>query len=287
MKSMRGGTADFVDTLRAVDFTDTHIDITREGIMSMKLKLFVAGAAATSILAAPIAHAKEVKVLFSFAIPPYVIKEASGDASGFEYDIVKAALAAKGHTIKPVFVAMGAIPKMLKDQQADGAQRGSPELKETDGFFYAEEPAVNYQDVAITLKKNNFAINSAGDLKGKSISTFQGASHFLGPDFAAAVKGNASYSETSDEKRRVMQLYANGVQVYVGDLNVYKYYKAQATGVDTAQEVVIHKIFAHGSQQFNNPVFRDRQIRDDFNAGLKQIKASGQYKQIVRKYVPE
>lgn len=256
--------------------------------MTTLQKLLFAGAIGASVLAAPIAQAKEVKMLFSFAVTPYVIKGASdADASGFEFEIVKAALAAKGHTIKPVFVTMGAIPKMLKEQQADGAQRGSPELKESEGFFYADEPAVAYQDVAITLKKNNLAIHSIADLKGKSINTFQGASHFLGPDFAAAVKGNSNYVETGDEKRRVMQLYANGVQVYVGDINVYKYYKTQAAGVDTSQEVEIHKIFAPSNQQFNNPVFRDKQIRDDFNAGLKQIKSNGTYKQIVKKYLNE
>jgi len=248
---------------------------------------FVLAAVGAALLSSA-AQAKEVKMLLSFAIPPYVIKdEAKQDASGFEYEIIKAALTAKGHTVKPVFVAMGAIPKMLKDQQADGAQRGSPELKEADGFFYAEEPAVHYQDVAITLKKNNLAINAMDDLKGKSITTFQGASHFLGPDFAAAVKGNPNYAETGDEKRRVLQLYANGAQVYVGDINVYKYYKASVTGVDTAQEVVVHKIFAPNPQHFNNPVFRDKQIRDDFNAGLKQIKSNGTYKQIIKKYINE
>src|SRR5205085_2618458 len=115
-------------------------------------------------------------------------------------------------------------------------------------------------------------------LKGKSIVAFGGASHFLGPDFAAAVKGNASYSETSDEKRRVMQLYAGGVQTYVGDLNVFKYYKGAASGVDTTQEVVVHKVFTPSNQIFNHAVFRDKQLRDDFIAGLKQVKASGQYK---------
>lgn len=239
-------------------------------------------------LCASSAQAKDINILFSFAIPPYVIKnEGAAEATGFEYEIVKAALAAKGHTVKPVFVAMGAIPKMLKEHQADGAQRGSPDLKEADGYFYSDEPAVTYQDVAITLKKNNLAINGTADLKAKSINTFQGASHFLGPDFAAVVKGNSSYAETSDEKRRVMQLYAGGVQVYVGDINVFKFYKAGASGVDTSQEVVFHKIFGKSTQQFNHPVFRDKQIRDDFNAGLKQIKGNGQYKKIIKSYLNE
>jgi polar amino acid transport system substrate-binding protein len=252
--------------------------------MTSMRKVLFAAVMGTALLA-PAVQAKEVKMLFSFAIPPYVMKDGD-NATGFEFEIVKAALAAKGHTVKPIFVAMGAIPQSLKAQTADAAQRGSPEVKESE-YFYAEVPAVLYQDVALTLKKNNIDVGSAADLKDKSITTFQGASNFLGADFAAAVKGNPRYVETSDEKRRVMQLYANGVQVYVGDINVYKYYKTQAAGVDTSQEVVVHKIFKPSPQVYNNPVFRDKQVRDDFNAGLKAIKADGTYAKIIKKYLNE
>ncbi|MES2017293.1 MAG: transporter substrate-binding domain-containing protein [Pseudomonadota bacterium] len=245
------------------------------------------GALGASFALAPAAGAKEVKMVFSFALPPYVIKDAGGQASGFEFEIIKAALAVKGHTVTPVFAAMGAIAKTLADGQADAAQRGSPDLREGSGYFYADEPTVTYQDVAISLKKNALAIHGVGDLKDKSIIAFQGASNFLGAEFGAVAKSNAKYSESSDEKRRVQQLYAGGAQAYVGDLNVFKYYKASASGVDVSQEVTIHKVFTAAPQQFNNAVFRDKQIRDDFNAGLKQLKSSAQYKQIIKKYVAE
>lgn len=240
-----------------------------------------------AVLTAPAVQAKDVKFLFSLALPPYVINEAGKAPSGFELEIIREALAAKGHTLKPEFVAMGAIPKMLNAGQADGGQRGSPELKEGAGYFYAAEPTVVYQDVAITLRSENLPLASVADVKGKSIIGFQGASHFLGADFAAAVKGNPKYAETSHEQRRVMQLYAKGAQVYVGDINVFKYYRAAASGVDTKQEIDVHKVFAPSNQKINNAVFRDKQIRDDFDAGLKQIKASGQYKKIVKKYISE
>ncbi len=240
-----------------------------------------------AVFIAPAVQAKDVTVLFSLALPPYVINEPGKDAAGFELEIMRAALAVKGHAVKPQFVAMGAIPKMLAAGQADGGQRGSPELKDGAGFFYADEPTVTYQDVAITLRSSKLPLPGVADLKDKSIIAFQGASHFLGPEFATAVKGNGKYAETSDEKRRVMQLYAKGAQVYVGDINVFKYYRALATGVDTKQDIDIHKVFAPSDQKINNAVFRDKQVRDDFNAGLKQLKSNGQYKQIVKKYINE
>jgi len=33
------------------------------------------------------------------------------------------------------------------------------------------------------------------------------------------------------------------------------------------------------------PVFRDKQVRDDFNAGLKQLKETGRYKAIYERYL--
>lgn len=249
----------------------------------MRFKLLMCAA----VLVAPAVQAKEVKFLFSFALPPYVINEPGKDPGGFEFEIIREALAAKGHTVKPQFVAMGAIPKMLGAGQADAGQRGSPDLKDGAGYFYADEPTVTYQDVAITLAASKIALASVADVKDKSIIGFQGASHFLGPEFAVAVKGNPKYAETSDEKRRVMQLYAKGADVYVGDINVFKFYRGSAAGVDTKQEIVVHKVFSPSSQKTNNAVFRDKQIRDDFNAGLKQLKANGQYKQIVKKYINE
>lgn len=241
-----------------------------------------------AVLSAPLGQAKEINMLFSFALPPYVIAaEGAQPAAGFELEIIAAALAAKGHTMKPRFVAMGAIPKLMREHKADAGQRGAPELSELDGYFYADEATVTYQDVAISLQSNHLQIDKIAQLKGKSVAGFQGASHFLGPEFAAAVKGNAQYFETSDEKRRIKQLYANGVQVYVGDINVFKFYKQEVKDVSTALPLEIHKIFTPSLQKFNNPVFRNKQVRDDFNVGLKQIKASAQYQKIIKKYLNE
>lgn len=234
------------------------------------------------------AHAREVTVLFGYSLPPYVIRDTNHpEGSGFELEVFKAALAARGHSLKPVFVEIGNITNLLRYRQADGAQRGNPGLREEDGFFYANEPTATYQDVAISLTKNGLTILSVPDLKDKSIAAFQGASAFLGPDYGIAVKDNRHYYETSDEKSKIAMLFGGKVQVYVGDINIFKYYRGLSASVDTSQEVTVHKIFLTPTLKTNNAVFLDRRIRDDFNAGLKQIKASGLYRQIVRRYIAE
>jgi len=53
---------------------------------------------------------------------------------------------------------------MLREKQADAAQRGSQESKESEGFHYAGEPTVVYQDAAVSsasrARRNSSAPNS-------------------------------------------------------------------------------------------------------------------------------
>ena len=229
------------------------------------------------------ASAREVRMIFGLALPPYVIE---GSASGYELDIVRAALAVKGDTLKPVFASFLLVPKLLGAHQADAAQRGAPELVEGKGFYYADQPTVVYHDAAITLKKSGLHLDSIADLKGKKIVAYQGAHQFLGSSFGATVKDNPNYQESSDEKRKLKMLYAGGTQVYVGDVNVFQHYRGQVKGdVDITQPTVIHDVFPPSGDPTHNAVFVDPQLRDDFNTGLKQITASGEYQRIIRNYL--
>ncbi len=241
--------------------------------------IFVCGAATS------LAHAAEVRMTFGLSLPPYVIKETN---SGYELDIIRESLAVKGHTLKPSFAAFGASKQLLKDKAADSAQRGNAEMSEGDGYFYAAEPTVTYEDVVISLAKNKLAINSLADLKTKSVVAYHGATQFIGPDYAAAMKGNPNYQENSSSKRMVQMVYANGVQATVCDINIFKYVAASLKGeLDVNQEVSYHRIFPANTIKTNHAVFLDKQVRDDFNAGLAQIKKNGRYKEIIKKYVSQ
>ncbi len=235
--------------------------------------------------AASLAQAAEVKMTFGLSLPPYVIKESH---SGYELDIIREALAVKGHTLKPSFAAFGASKQLLKDKVADSAQRGNSDMAEGDGYYYAAEPTVMYEDVAISLAKNKLVINNLSDLKAKSVVAYHGATQFIGPDYAAAMKGNPNYQENSSSKRMVQMVYSNGVQATVCDINIFKYVAASLKGeLDVSQEVTYHKIFPANTIKTNNAVFLDKQVRDDFNVGLAQIKKNGRYKEIIKKYISQ
>jgi polar amino acid transport system substrate-binding protein len=223
------------------------------------------------------ACADDVVMLFGRDLPPYVI-EHGAHGQGMEVEVARAALALGGHRLVPRFVPRGELARRLRAGEAAAAQRGAPEL-DGPGWFYAQAPTVDYHDVALSLAAAQLAIYSVDDLRGKSVLAFEGARQFLGAEFNAAVQGNPRYAETADEAAKVAALLAGQVQVYVGDLNVFDFFRARAR--KAGAPVRVHRIFPHSELLTNNAVFRDARLRDDFDAGLAQLRASGQYERIV------
>lgn len=85
---------------------------------------------------------------FGENIPPYVFEKQD---KGIEIDIISAALAYKGHTLKPLYFPLARIPMAFKNKQVD-ATMGDMGIDLTmHGGFYAS-PAVTYDNVFISLK---------------------------------------------------------------------------------------------------------------------------------------
>ena len=93
------------------------------------------------------ASAKEVLMAFSQEIPPYIFQKQN---KGIEIDIISAALAVKGHTLKPLYFPLGRIPIAFTSNLVDAAMGDMGVNLEPKGGFYAN-PAVIYNNVFITL----------------------------------------------------------------------------------------------------------------------------------------
>ena len=80
----------------------------------------------------------------------------------------------------------------------------------------------------ISLKKNNFKINSVYDLSGKSVVSFQNATEFLPAPFKAlTTKLPRSYEEVVYQAAQVDQLMKEWVDVVVLEKRVFLYYLQQ------------------------------------------------------------
>ncbi len=221
--------------------------------------------------------AKELKIIFSLYTPPYVFE----DGTGIVVDIVRTALADKGHTITPVYVPIERGFKMFSDKEVDGTTI----IQESSGLnAYYSVDFMQYFNRAFSLKSRNLVIRKPQDLRGKSVIAFQNADKYLGADFAAAVKGNPGYKELARQDSQTFMVLDGRVDVGVMDESIFKYYRQKLISegkVSPSAEYNSAELFPPTAYK---AAFTDEKLRDDFNTGLATMKADGRYEAIYKKY---
>jgi polar amino acid transport system substrate-binding protein len=236
---------------------------------------FVCSLAVLSLVQLP-ARCAEVSVAFGNSLLPFVLAESN---SGIEVDIFREALQFRGHTLKPVYVPLARVPHELREGRVDAAQRdGGIALPR----FHYGEVSVTYRSAMISLKSRNLKITRPKDIEHLSVFAFQGAA-LAYPKWLAAVSKKKHYFEVNDQLQQIKTLHARRYDLIVCEENIYKYFARLAS----EQQIDIKPVnFVYfGKPNAYRPVFRDRAIRDDFNAGLRQLKASGRYRQIIDSYI--
>ena len=229
------------------------------------------------------ACAAELNIAFSLDTPPYVMDEGK---TGIEIDIVRAALAPKGYTFTVRQMPYGELADAVKEEGVDAAAT----VTEMDnGTFYSDE-YITFHNAAITKQSAGLTIDSIEGLKGKTIVAWENAYEDLGPKFAALfsldVKESyrTKYREIANQRDQVEMFWKGEAAVIVIDVAVMKWFTQELSGeVDTKAPLVYHEIFP-ADTKFRIS-FRSERVRDDFNAGLKQLKASGEYEKIYAKYL--
>jgi polar amino acid transport system substrate-binding protein len=227
-------------------------------------------------VASALSASRELTLAVGLALPPYNIPETD---SGIEMDIVKEALGLKGYTVKPKYVPFARVRRELMSRGVDGALTINPDS----GIeaFYSDEHLI-CQNVVVTLKENAFQINGISDLGDRSVIAFQDATLYLGPDFAAMADQNPKYKEMAKQEIQINLLYTNRVDAIVLDKNIFYYHRKHNDRVDTSQEIDIWSIFPPTAFCV---AFVDEKVRDDFNEGLRELRASGRYDEIVKSYI--
>ncbi|MGI0115874.1 substrate-binding periplasmic protein [Zooshikella sp. RANM57] len=213
------------------------------------------------------------------AIPPYIIKD--GD-KGMELDIVREVLEKEGYTIHLVYLPLVRVVRHIADGTVDAAMT----LNQKAGLnnVFLSDSHITYQNAAISLAKHHYRIESVEDLADKSVVAFQNATLYLGDAFAKMAMNNKQYSEKARQVTQVTMLFGQRVDAIVMDINIFKYYRAvEKKYVDTSLPVTLHKIFPPSHYSV---AFKSKAARDKFNRGLKALKRSGRYDEIIHQYIP-
>jgi polar amino acid transport system substrate-binding protein len=226
------------------------------------------------------AQAVEVLMAFGEKIPPFCIPETN---SGIELEVIGEALAFKGHKLKPVYLPFARIPLAFKDKSVDAAMTDLGEDLQPFGGHYGE-PAVFYDNVFITLQSRKLRIEKPSDLQGLTLVSFRGAANRY-PEWLQALKQAGGYTELNDQSAQVKTLMRRRYDVVLSDRYIFRYFSLQLKREGFPLEPVQEHRFTEIKPQDYRPIFRDPQVRDDFNQGLKQLKTSGRFQAIYDKYL--
>lgn len=221
-----------------------------------------------------------VSVAFGEKLPPFVIPETN---SGIEIEIVREALALRGHVLRPLYFPMARIAISFKSRKVDVVMMDVGEDMSTLGGHYGDPPVL-YDNVLITLKERNITIKRPEDLKGLRVNSFIGAQKRY-PDWFGSL-GPEAYVEKNDQSVQPLLLEMKRYDVVLCDRNIFKYYSMllKKSALFKGLPIVEHP-FAIVNPEHYRPVFFDKKIRDDFNYGLKILQKNGRVKAIYDSYL--
>lgn len=229
------------------------------------------------VVAVSFLYAQELKVVFSRTTPPFVFT----DDSGIVVDIVKESLKCKNHNVEPIFLNISRGAEMFKSGLVDANSLVQESVDEK--AFYSDF-FVQYANVIFALKKSHLKLENLEDVKKYSALAFQGADEYLGKEFTPIAKSSTKYKEIADQKQQVHMLFEGRTQMAIMDENIFKYYRNLLIKEGKiSAEVEVDRLYFFEPTKYQ-VAFKDKNIRDDFDFGLKEIKKNGTYEKIFEKY---
>lgn len=234
-------------------------------------------------LAGGAAPAASVRMGFGDNLPPYILVEQDG---GIEVEVVREALALRGHRLRAEYLPMGRLPVAYRTGRVDAIMMDVGE--DMTGRGYYAEPPVLYDNVFYTLRARRLRIERPEQLRGRSIMAFVGAAKRY-PAWLGALSRSPDYAERNNQEAQPLLLALGRYDVVLSDRTIFQYHVRQRRKRDPAfaMPAVDEHPFTRADPHDYRPVFRDAAIRDDFDAGLAQLRKSGRYRAIYAKYLGE
>mgnify|MGYP000518917648 CR=1 FL=1 len=216
-----------------------------------------------------------VRMVAGLTKPPFVIETG---AAGIQLDMIKAIFATQNMSVEFVHAPFGRNVVTFQRFDIDGLITVPNNYQHP--RMLLSEPYIRYQNVAVSLKNNDFNINSVTDLSGKSVIAFQRAQKYLGEAFEKTVRNSINYREMAEQEKQVSSLFLRKAEVIILDENIFRY--LVASNDEYSEAFDIHYIF---KEIYYSAGFKKEQNQQAFESGLAEIKANGTYQKILDKYL--
>ena len=204
---------------------------------------------------------------------PWSFYNADAQLDGIEYQLVSRIFQRAGYQPKYELHSYSRLLKQFADKKLDCA---SPVAVNIDGASYTA-PYLPFKDVALSLADKQLALTSLTQLATKRIVAYQQARQILGPEFNQVI-AQASYVEMAERERQLELLFNDRVDVVIGEQRVLLYLAAQLSPL---QQLTVHELFA---EQAYPAACWQPELTAIFNAGMQQMRQSGELQQILAQY---
>ncbi|MDT8989685.1 transporter substrate-binding domain-containing protein [Curvibacter sp. APW13] len=206
---------------------------------------------------------------------PWSYSGAGNVIRGIEHDIIAAAF--ESQNIDVQFQSMS-YSRLLTEFQGKRLDFASPVAIDVPGAFFTEK-YLPFHDVAVTLKSRGIAIDRVSDLSNKTVIAYQEATKVLGAEYSAAVS-TSRYTEMANRGEQIRLLFDQRVDVVVGESRLSQCLAEVLFGRDQLTRHTVFPQVSYGGATW------DRKLLDQFQAGLKAIRLTGQYQRILSRPCP-
>jgi polar amino acid transport system substrate-binding protein len=219
----------------------------------------------------------KLEIIAGLSKPPFIIED---NNSGIELEIFHSAFGKHNKEVTFIHVPFGRSRTSFHRLNADGIITVLPDYQHPKAFV--SEPYIIYQNVAVSLRENDFVIDDIKSLSGKSILAFQNAKKYLGDEYLKSIMYSMEYREIADQLQQIEMLFSRRTEVIILDINIFKYFVKTHTSGRYSQPFNIHYIF---NERPYAAAFKTEENKILFDEGIKLIKQEGTYQLIMDKYL--
>jgi len=222
--------------------------------------------------------AKKIVVGTDPEFPPFEYQDKEGNMEGFDIELMNAIGEDQGFEVEFKRFEFDALTGALATGQIDVAAAGISITPERSEQVLFSEPYMN-ASLGIVLSKDNTAIKSADDLKGKVICAQLGTT---GAEAATKLKEDGIVKDAkliTNFSVCIQELETGGSDACINDMPVNLNYMAMYPD----KIKVLDDLYA--TDYYTITISKENKIlQDKINVGLKNIIANGKYEALCKKY---
>lgn len=237
-----------------------------------------AAVGAVAPAAASDAKGKTFAIATDTTFAPFEFRNGSGDLVGIDMDLLRAIADNQGFKVDIKSLGFDAALQALQSNQVQGVIAGMSITDKRKLIFDFSNPYFD-SGVQMAVAKSNDAIKTYADLKGKTVAVKRGSE---GETFANSIKDKYGFTvkALADSATMYDDVKAGNSVAVFDDYPVLAYGVSQNNGLKivTPKEQGSSYGFAVNKGQ-------NADLLAAFDAGLANLKASGQYQKILDKYL--